>query len=127
AHALACAHPDAIPRALALACGAHRPLIRRGMAGEAVRLLDAALALARPTAVELETAPASPGPTSTALETALSGPTAEHDAAASAGPAAAAHDAVAPARPTAVTPAGLAAAVLARGQAHRLRGAWQQA
>lgn len=129
AHALACAHPDAVPRALALACGAHRPLIRRGMAGEAVRLLDAALALARPTAASLETAPASPGPTSATLETALasSGPAAEHDAVAPARPTAAAHGAVAPARPSAVTPAELAAAVLARGQAHRLRGAWQRA
>ena len=61
--------------ALALACGAHRPLLRRGMAGQSLHLLDAAIARAR----------------------------------------------------TSATPAALAAAVLARGRAHRVVGAWQRA
>lgn len=74
-HALAGTSPEAAEQALSLACGAHRALIRRGMVGQSTRLLDGALARARPTAA----------------------------------------------------PAELAAAVLARGQTHRLLGAWQRA
>lgn len=74
-HALVGPGPDAADRALALGCGAHRALIRRGMVGHSLRLLDGAIARARPTA----------------------------------------------------TPADLAAAVLARGRAHRLLGAGQRA
>lgn len=75
AHAVVDPGPDAAAQALALACGAHRPLMRRGMPGQSLRLLDGALAMARATA----------------------------------------------------GPAALAAAVLARGWAHRLLGAWQHA
>jgi predicted ATPase len=74
-HALASDEPGAAVRALALACGAHRPLIRRGLARQSLRLLDRAIASARATAA----------------------------------------------------PAELAAAVLARGRAHRLLGAWSPA
>lgn len=75
AHALRDPGPDAPARALALACGAYRPLLRRGRAGQALRLLDDALTRARPSA----------------------------------------------------GPAELAAAVLARGRAQQLLGAWQRA
>lgn len=75
AHAIGDPGPDAAARALALACGAQRPLFRRGLARHALRLLDTAIARARPTAA----------------------------------------------------PAELAAAVLARGRAELLLGAWQRA
>lgn len=75
AHALADASPAAPGRALKLADAAARPLTRRGRARQALRLLDGAIARARPTAA----------------------------------------------------PAELAAAVLARGRAHQLLGAWQPA
>ncbi|MCY1054658.1 tetratricopeptide repeat protein [Nannocystis sp. SCPEA4] len=75
AHAIADASPDAATRALALACGADRPLIRRGMPRTSLRLLDGAIARARGTGA----------------------------------------------------PGAVAAAVLARGRAHRLLGAWQRA
>lgn len=75
AHALASSDAEAAERALVLACAAHRPSMRRGMVGHALRLLDAAIARAGATAA----------------------------------------------------PADLAAAVLARGRAHRLLGAGQEA
>ena len=75
AHALAEPGPEATARALTIAEGAARPLIRRGLARQSLRLLDLAIARAR----------------------------------------------------GAAAPAELAAAVLARGRAHRMLGAWSPA
>jgi predicted ATPase len=58
AHALRDPGPAAASRVLALACGAYRPLLRRGLARQALRLLDEALTRALATAGPAELAAA---------------------------------------------------------------------
>ena len=113
-HALTDASPHAARQALTIADGAARPLIRRGLARQAVRLLDAALTRARADTLGPDTLSSThdtPRVTTTELAATL----------------ATNHASLARTDAPRVTDAELAAAVLARGRAHRLLALWQPA